>query len=592
MMNRNSNIKISKSELIVTFSDIDVKINSLHQRSSSDFMQLNTYLKDYHKKTRIISENAYRILDTISGEREIVLIEELGKIHSRIEKYKERIKDEDCRKIQVLKEIILLSNQLNITLRNLRQDFTTFKFLSTNYCLISNYNDIDSDWNNKLETRNVEIQSIQKLLYSLTKIVDNLKEQILLSIGNVESRVEKSLNVFRNLSKETKSNIASVLLKSQESKLQFPLLKEKSANSSKSINDIITHLQYHDIIRQKIEHIQRSHYKIIDDLNKTIVTNKNEEESLSDDYLKISDIVDLQAAQLLLVSKEYQNALNVITNNFQGIANDVTSISGISDKFSYKDSNSEITLLKQIKDQLDEGIILLDTNNFYEVNSEYLTAGENLDLITNKIIDVLLPSLKNFTGLGNLVNINLKSNESESGIITQIISLVHDIELKDKELNEKINEIRSLSSNIFKPGIQDSWENELEIDRLQLMVNISKILDTLDKNNKELDDVLFQNRELNNSILERIENAINKGDYYDYFEETVEHVISQLNGINDRLKPVYSDDIMGNKAENLKDIKATYTMESERIIHENVVTGSSSTETNQIQDSESEIEFF
>ena len=39
---------------------------------------------------------------------------------------------------------------------------------------------------------------------------------------------------------------------------------------------------------------------------------------------------------------------------------------------------------------------------------------------------------------------------------------------------------------------------------------------------KSLISVLIQNRDLNNYILEKIENAINKVDYYDYFENIVE----------------------------------------------------------------------
>ena len=86
------NTTVSKEELISTFSEIDEKINDLHIRSSADFMQLNIYLKDYHKKTRIISENAFRILETIAGKKDIDLIGELESIHQRLEECREKIK--------------------------------------------------------------------------------------------------------------------------------------------------------------------------------------------------------------------------------------------------------------------------------------------------------------------------------------------------------------------------------------------------------------------------------------------------------------------------------------------------------------------
>jgi hypothetical protein len=591
MMQTNTNTKVLKSELISTFSNIDMKINNLHQRSASDFMELNNYLKDYHLKARIISENAFRIFKTILGEKDVNLIKELSKIFSRLEECSVKINDEDFRKIQLFKEIILKSNQLAVTLRNLRQDFTTFKFLSTNFCLITNYKELDIEWNKKLEVWNDEIQSIQRTLTFVGNHVDNFIEQTNGSIAQIEARVERSLSVYQNISRETKANIGSVVLKNQESKHQFPLLKEKTAESSRSINDIITHLQYQDIIRQKIEHIQKSHFNIIEDLSTPAGMVNADDECLAGDYTKISDIVDLQAAQLLLVSKEYQSALNVITRNFQSIANALSTISGISDNFSYKDSTSEITLLKQIKDQLDNGILLLDLNNFSEISSKYVAADRNLDLITNQLKHVIQPMLNELTELGNFEDKNFPRDTSGSGILLQIIALTRDIESKNQEICERINEIRTLSGGIVESTDFNTWGTQLELDHIQLMVNISRILESLDKNNEELDNVLMQNRDLNKNILEKIENVINKGDYYIFFESIVEEIIKQLTKINHRIRPAISDERHENKAANLSDIKKNYTMESERIIHDYVVSGSKEPENSERENPE-DIEFF
>jgi deoxyhypusine synthase len=124
------------------------------------------------------------------------------------------------------------------------------------------------------------------------------------------------------------------------------------------------------------------------------------------------------------------------------------------------------------------------------------------------------------------------------------------------------------------------------------MVNISRILDTLDKDNEELDNVLIENKELNHNILEKIENVINKVDYYDYFEKIVEQVIAQLNSINLRLKPSTSDNTLENKALNLQEIKTSYTMESERDVHDRVVSGSDISDTDAAPHKVDEIEFF
>lgn len=589
-MDQNNFLKVDRKELIKTFSDIDDKINNLHEKSSADFLQLNNYLKDYYRKTNTVSENAFRILETIAGKSDINLIEELESIYHRLEATREKIKEDDTVKIQILRDVALKANQLNIALRNIKQDLTSFKFLSTNYSFISNYEDAEARWIKELEPWNNDIITLQSAISSISSQIDRFREQIVYNIDHLELKIEKSLRIFMSLSKETKVNIEIVVQKNHESKLHFPILKEKTVNSSKSINNIITHLQYQDIIRQKIEHIQSSHAKIINDLNESIARKDIEMARIAEDYRKIGDIAGLQAAQLLLVSKEYQNALDVIMRNFQGIAEDLTAISNISSDFSYKDNNSEVTLLKQIRNKLDEGIIMLDLNNFRGMNAEYLSAKKKIDAIAETFVRNISDPLKK---LDKFEKINgSKNTDDRPTILLQVSSLSREINKKIKDISEKTLDLQKLTEKLsFIDNIQD-FGSQLEQDRIKLMVDISRILDNLDKDNEELDNVLMQNRDLNNYILEKIEGVINRVDYYEYFENIVEQVIAQLNTINHRLKISSDEENMDEKAENLKDIKKSYTMESERVIHNKVISGDEIPEAPPADKPEDDIEFF
>lgn len=582
-MDGNSNIP--KGELISILSDIDSKINNLHSRSNSDFMQLSEYLKDYHKKTRIISENAFRIFETITGGKDMDLIKELKSIQTRVDSYRRNINDDYTRKQKTLKEIGLKTNQLNIILRNLRQDFTTLRFLSTNYSLISSYNDPSAELDTDPEKLNSEVNTIHQSLISFNEQVEAFREAVSSVISEVNIRTEKSFELFRDLSTETDMNIDTINLKNHESKIQFPVLKEKTVDTSKSISDIITHLQYQDIIRQKIEHIQSSHYGIIDDLNHAGKASSGN--CSHEDYIKIGDIIDLQAAQLLLVSKEYQNALNVITRNFQGIAKDMSIVSGISDRFSFEGSSSETTLLRQIRDQLDQGIIQIDQNNEIIISRDYLRISAMLTEIIRKAQEHINPQLEGFYGENNIVT-KFRFNEAGSGVFTQMIALNRDIELKSLDIKENINALKNQVEGLNSKD-EDIEESGYEIDRLHLMVRITKILDSLDRDNEELDKVLIENRELNTNILRKIELTVNKSDYCEYFENTVGGIISQLTGINNRIRQSCNGRRPETKAENLEEIKTAYTMESERIIHDMVVTGK---EDKTDSPADNEIEFF
>ncbi|HEX2976452.1 MAG TPA: hypothetical protein VHO68_11005 [Bacteroidales bacterium] len=580
MDNKSSN-GISKGELITTLSDIDLQINSLHERSASDFMQLNDHLKDYHKKTKIISENAFRIFETISGGKDMDLIRELENIQSRIDEYRKNIDDDNSNRLKIFKETGLHANQLNITIRNLRQDFTTLKFLSTNYSLISSYNESTAINDEGIKSWMSQISDIHHLLISINDQVEHFRELNSSVVARLEAGIERSLEIFQNLSDETIRNINSVTRKNSESKSHFPVLKEKSLDSSKCISDIITHLQYHDIIRQKIEHIQKSHAKIIEDLS----SGEKNESCSSGDYEKIGDIIDLQSAQLLLVSKEYQNALNVITRNFQVIAKDMTIISDISDRFSLENSSSGITLLRQIKDQLDNGIVQLDQADALEIDLLTRQTLEKLQLISVRIENEIKPKLTSF--LEFKPDSGTELSPASSNVTSQMIQLSNEIQIKNREIGDNLAFLKSLT-RLLQGNDKGSVWGDFEIDRLQLMVRITRILDSLDHDNEELDKVLNENRELNDNILLKIESAINKNDYCEYFENIVGHVIGQLASVNERIKP--SSSAM-KKAVNLEGLKNGYTMESERLIHDMVVSGNDEPSAD-TDSSDSEIEFF
>ena len=94
-------------------------------------------------------------------------------------------------------------------------------------------------------------------------------------------------------------------------------------------------------------------------------------------------------------------------------------------------------------------------------------------------------------------------------------------------------------------------------------------------------------------IAEKIEKIISKVDYYNYFEEIVEKVIGKLNEINIKVKPQFCQNTLENKAVNLGEVRSSYTMESERIIHDKVVFGTDDSVTQILQKAaEEEIEFF
>jgi hypothetical protein len=571
-----NNTIVHVEELLIVFNDIDSRIRELHENSSQVFLQLNDFLKDYYKKNSIISTNATQIFDTISGNKESCLTCELNVIFNELENYKEGTDNELDTNMSLYNNLDNKINYLSLLMRNFKQDLLTLEFLMTNYKIISNNEGFDTGFLESLEKWENTIKNIHPWLTDIGKEIGNLSANLGKLNNSTRSYSQNSVNKNFSLYEELKSAITLVNKKNLESKNYIPILKEKLDSSSESIGNIITHIQYHDIIRQKIEHIQQSHFKIIASLKEDIGTSGRKLINEDDKIIQvIADISGLQAAQLILISKEYQKALGVISNNFQKIADDLTTVSTISHEFSYETNNSETTLINIVKGRLDRSLLLLDGYNSNSFNQELLVLKQQISEISKNIIHRIIEPLEKSESCIIFLEgseQNKRNNlENKPSIVVQIATLTSDITEKKDDLKKELSNVLKLSERFLVENDFSGFRSNLEKEQIRIMVGISKTLDRLDAESKQLDSVLLQNCCIKKDIINRLKETLNQADYYELFEKILNVIIEQLNAMNNRLKIDGNGINKSEKIKNLKEIESYYTVASERIIHQKVI---------------------
>lgn len=592
-MKGEKNKKLNKKELVDTFFSIDGRISELHEHSSEVFLQLNGYLKDYYEKIRIISDNSSKIFDAIVGDEQNNLINELDNLYTGIRDYRVLAESENRKGVANLNEVGNVISYLLMDVRNLNQNLITLKYLITNYRLVTSYEDSDLTEKSNIQQWYEITEKILPWIATAINEIDQLKLVLsgLLAAGRTDNH-DSSKNIV-DLSDDIRSIYRTFLDKNHQSEQYLPMLKEKSVHSSDSIGNIITHLQYHDIIRQKIEHIQQSHLKIINLLKDAAPSEKSEQAEEDADH--IADIVALQAEQLILVSKEYQNALKVITHNFRSIADDTNAISRISNEFSSDERNREITLLNRIKEKLDQGIVMLDSNKITLVNSDLLLVSDVIKRIRTILKDKVagpMVHLEKEKLLKSGKDLALKGeNPKVLGIIYLIYNLAEDLMVNRKDVVTRLGELCNLNDKLKEPLSDIGLGSISEQEQIRLMVKITQILDQLDVESAKLDDVLNQNNSLNEDVLSKIEGAINKVDYYDLFEKVINEVIVKLNDVDSRLRTGEQRRDSKEAKESLKEIESFYTVASERLIH-NKYLGEEGAEPGAKEEESDDLELF
>ena len=576
-MNTQKNTKVCDKELRILFSEIDTKINDLYQCSAKDFKQLNVYLKDYYKKTNIIFKNAFSIIETIGGGKSMELLKEFTEVQTSMRNLKFQLEEENNENIQILEKILAKVILLTVTMKNFKQDLITYKFLATNFRLLSNYQDIEGKNNEAVLIWEKFTRYVKSLIPALEDNLEIIKEQLYITISKSKFNLKKSRSNIRNLMTEMDYCIRIVNQKNSESAESLPFLSQKTENSSRSINNIITNLQYHDIIRQKIEHIQKAHSQIITNLDKGKASGEvGEKEDQEKDYHQLGSIAELQAAQLILVNKEYQIAIEDIINSFQQIGFDLTTVSNISHDFSFDNKSSEFTLINEVKNKLDSGINLLDLNNFEGLQNDHQKLTGQIGLLAKDLdgISVSLKEIRSLDLLNEAPPDRLSTDDKQiPKVISQLSSQTSEAVGKLHSVIDVVSEIEMLASGLRSGSPESDWGNQLEKEQIALMVHVSRVLDQLDNDHLTLNALLAQNKQLSEEILLEIKGTIQNVDYYDFFEKVIEEIIVKLNTINLQLKPGGKGS-SGDKKVDLEELKQLYTMKSERLIHQKVESSS------------------
>ncbi len=573
------NESMSLADILKIFSQIDLKIIDLHKCSSSDFMSLNAALKDNFKKAKTITEKSNESFDIIGEKGNL---KKIKSIKNDFIKLKKKLNELEANIETSYKHLDIAWANLNmipIPVNNFIQNLCVLKLLFSNIKLTYSFFDNSEKYFTKEESNTIEntINKIKIICYpfdeklsqiqtkvrtisdKLALIMDNIIKQIIKNIDRIQNKLE----ILEKLSKTD--------LKSREK------INDLSKQSSQNVESIITNLQYHDIIRQKMEHVQKSHKAIIEDLN-----NLDGSESQSDKVLtyivQIPKISEIQTAQLLHANNEFQQAISHITDKMNDIGRKMTEAARVFESLSvFKHQGEEINIDNLVKllsmslDKCDSNNSEIDTlitesasatNLLLHLKEEFISA----DILDNEIEKLIVDKINK----GNFI---VDANKEKSSQAQQLLKLFSDNRFEKSKLKEQLKQtVESLSLVNANNNKFNNANNGME--SIQIIINNAneKLLDI-----KEMMKIININKnEANQSsydIISKNNNAIKEAKYYKYFEKSIDEIINSFNSIskfvnNGQLSDINTED----NESNLKKLEEYYTMKTERIIHNKTIS--------------------
>ncbi len=568
--------KFSIDQFIDVFRGIDGQILRLHQCSSEDFLGLNADFKEYFKQSKLIAANALDIFNSLTTDESEGLLTDIEAFYKTINRIQSEFTMNLNNTISRLTKMLELLDKLYFPLKNLTQDLLTLEILLANLKILTSANPAFTE-------------EVERKLLQFTSIIDAFKsynQRSVLDFEKLKSEIKGMLSQFENIRSSSVKDLDLVLNnvhlgiilfaeKHEEASRLIPRLRVQTDGTSKSIADIITNLQYHDIIRQKMEHVHDTHKKLLIELEETArVTNTSGVDNQGKLMMKIRDVANLQSAQLVYANKEYQKAIEIITNKFMEIGDDMTHIASMCQEIYVSQDNSGEIHMEEFIHKLHTSADVLRrfvsateayAHQVHQFQSNINQVSVGLDEFSKSVFslkDQFVSTCKHFT------EAELSNGESDEAL-KRIQQLYKDMEGIENLITDVFAQVESISQSLTQ-GTSESVVGMRETNLItDVAESMSHILEQLNEKHNKIVSLLSTSIGLSTNIRKEISISIGKVKYYDFFEKVIVAIIQQFNQIYDLLKREFVIE----QSENFDEVKRSYTMASEHKVHDQVSLG-------------------
>ncbi len=579
--------RVSKKDIIETINLINDKISSMYAISTKDFSKFSELLKDYHSSIKQIENSTKCIEEFVMGEAQKTEID-LKLIYAERKKKFGDLLDLSHSISETFVFVQTLSDRILVPFNNLRQNVIAVQYLLASLRLSLSCNPLRSD-----STLYGMIEELESYIIEYRERIDAANSsQEMLADKMRKMRNQGNMHfLLSNMPVESYINSASRELKDFSTtgyfhNDMFMSLYRHIQSCFSDLDEVVTKLQYHDIIRQKIEHIRAAQNAVLQGLDNASDA-QDEKEMVITQFkflARMPEVINVQVAQLMYINKDYQDSIEKITSMLLDVGREMKSVTTIFDKMTEGAHKLLGHILPELNGRQQQYIALVKNTreNIIDVLSDFEMLSSRYAEAKAMFSEIFSRENELRSKVEAIENMLLaREGEPNGDLIQRMQSVRSDLKCNSSLMISCFNTITGHLQKMsgFRHQLDSVVSPNAEADIMEaIRRNIVKYSDEA-KNNGQ------RSYELSNFIAEATKNV----EYYNYFKTTVDEIIGMMNSMNNRnnlaefLESVPQDDF-----ELLKYIESLYTMRSERDVYDEVLnkTGNNDSGT------DDDIEFF
>ncbi|MCX5806442.1 MAG: hypothetical protein NT010_10310 [Proteobacteria bacterium] len=548
---------------------------ALAASTENEFLSVGSNLQDFYNRATVISELSSSLVNSMSGEEAVNVIEGLRELLNNMQIYIVQTEEEFSQ------GIITLQSILNI-IGNIYKPISGFKKIVKTLKILGISTKIESS---QLRSDNNGFLTIADDVEKLSVLINSRFAEILGSAGSLEADVKQTLSSVISLETQQKGKAQSVL---QNTEATIVSLAEKNKSSvitashisdeletiTSKIGEIVSSMQFHDITRQQLEHIKEAfdviyskHNALSEDKNSLgLSENGNFKKTILDTYT----ICELQKIQIIDAEDKFTTAVNSIINNLKDIAGNIIVMHKNVQNITGSGDESSSSFFTKI-----EYGVLSAISSIKEIKNAMYELSLTIEGLTKTINDIsrYMNDIEEISSEIQLIAVNARikaahtgSEGAPLGIIAEAIqNLSVDASIQKMEISEELKKIVATVEELHNNANFNTDEQEAETNIL--LKNLNGLLDRLNSTNNTIKPHLNKIENDGKKLAHDIERAALDMTVQKTFIEKVESAKSVLDSIISQIREMLPEIDNHDKIEALKNLEINYTMHSERHIH-------------------------
>jgi len=573
----------------------------LHDLSAStegEFMQLGEKLQEFYFQTKGLSELSSQVAKCLSGEE---LKQDMDGLQAVFAQVKEQ-DDLSGKGVSVLSSLLSRFEAIDAQLERFDQTIR-------NLHVLCNFIKIESARLGSRDTGFTALgEEVRKLAANVTaksaelmKHSENLADMIRQGLLRMTNFEKKQQGHARLILDQAVHNLSAMTQRHQSSSETLGEIATRWKRISQSIGEVVSSMQFHDITRQRMEHVRDALQDVWEKLGSAPSAKADEKQSTplqlfrkhienrSEAHSGLAEIMvpcQVQSVQLKDADADMLSAVGRIIENLKRIASEITVMAGEMQTLASAGSQKEESFLSDLEKKLSslgEAITSYgEINREWSASMERVTASARDMTVFIREIDKIGIQMRMIALNASIHAAHLGQEGAALGILAESISRL------SNETSQKIDEISgSLRAVMEEAGSFDPHQTTQpegivpadrtrqtgqagRIQQIGMSAQIEGMISSLHQMDHTVSDLLARIDHDANALTLDIETTIQGITVHERISGEIRKVILDLESMVEKMRALSPAAAGDADRKEMADMTGRYTMEREREIHESI----------------------